>query len=244
MANDGGVDQLRDRIPPGLLPSSGSLNFTRDTIPDALQREHTLAAGHWGVLHVFRGCIRFVDCVSGNERLVVAPDLVVIHPQSPHRVVVDQDVRCRVDFFRDPETSPSVRTPGGFAESAVRLSFERCEANGDFAETFYRAFFRASPEIPPYFATTHLARQRRLLRNSVHMMVTKDVADPQMRAALEHLGRAHGRGGRNVLPKHYEQWLDCICETVKALDPQWNDDLERMWRVRLRPGMQIIMAAY
>ena len=40
------------------------------------------------------------------------------------------------------------------------------------------------------------------------------------------------------------KWLDSICETAKALDPEWSDDLDRHWRARLRPGMQIIMAAY
>ena len=52
---------IMDKIPAGLVPSSGSFIFTEDTIPAALQREHTLAPGHWGVLHVFEGSIRFVD---------------------------------------------------------------------------------------------------------------------------------------------------------------------------------------
>ena len=47
-----------------------------------------------------------------------------------------------------------------------------------------------------------------------------------------------------MLPILYELWLDSICETAKALDPEWSDDLDRHWRARLRPGMQIIMAAY
>ena len=42
----------------------------------------------------------------------------------------------------------------------------------------------------------------------------------------------------------YELWLDSICETVKALDPEWTAELEAHWRVRMRAGMQIIMAAY
>ena len=42
----------------------------------------------------------------------------------------------------------------------------------------------------------------------------------------------------------YELWLDSICKTVKALDPDWTQSLEDHWRVRLRAGMQIIMAAY
>ena len=70
-----------DRIPPGLIPSSGSHTFTEDSIPDALQKEHKLAAGHWGVLHVFEGSLNFVDIGSGEQRTVSAPDLVTIHPR-------------------------------------------------------------------------------------------------------------------------------------------------------------------
>ena len=50
-----------DRLPPGLAPSSGSLNFTEDTVPTALQQEHRLAPRRWGVLHVFEGSVRFVN---------------------------------------------------------------------------------------------------------------------------------------------------------------------------------------
>ena len=65
-----------------------------------------------------------------------------------------------------------------------------------------------------------------------------------MRALVDQLGEAHSRANRNVLPRLYELWLDSICETVKALDSEWTAELEAHWRVRLRAGMQIIMAAY
>ena len=75
-------------------------------------------------------------------------------------------------------------------------------------------------------------------------MVTQDVSDPEMRALLNKLGELHSRAGRNIAPMLYELWLDSICKTVKALDPDWTRSLEDHWRVRLRAGMQIIMAAY
>ena len=105
-----------DRIPPGLIPSSGSIAFTEDSIPDALQKEHKLAAGHWGVLHVFEGSLNFVDIASGEQRAVSAPDLVTIHPEAPHRVEVEGPVSCRVDFFREPDAGSSMSTPGAYAE--------------------------------------------------------------------------------------------------------------------------------
>lgn len=233
-----------DGLPERLVPSGASLVFDENTIPDALQRRHALAADRWGVLHVFEGSLSFVDLEAGGERLVSAPDRLTINPQVPHRVVIDRRVRCRIDFFRDLDAASSMRTPGAFADTDVQLSFQRCEANGDFAEVFYETFLSAAPEIPPYFAATDFDRQRRVLRDSVHLMVTRDVDEPEMREAMERLGKEHGRGGRNILPKLYELWLDCVCQTVKLLDPEWSDALERKWRVRLRPGIQMIMARY
>ena len=233
-----------DRIPPGLIPSSGSIAFKEDSIPNALQKEHKLAAGHWGVLHVFEGSLNFVDIGSGEQRSVSAPDLVTIHPEAPHRVEVEGPVNCRVDFFREPDAGSSKSTPGAFAEQDVRASFGRCEANGSFAETFYNNFLNSSPEIAPYFAATDFEKQRKVLRQSVYMMVTNDVADPGMRDMLGNLARIHSRAWRDIHPKLYELWLDGICKAASTLDPEWNDELESKWRARLRDGMQIIMAAY
>ena len=92
---------VQGKLPPGLSPSGGSLNFTESTIPEALQREHALAAGRWGMLHVLEGRLRFVDMSSGVERVLEAGDVQVIHPEWPHRVVVEGVVRCRIDFFRE-----------------------------------------------------------------------------------------------------------------------------------------------
>lgn len=232
------------RLPDGLVPAGSSLEFTEDTIPDALQKEHALGPGHWGVLHVFEGQVSFVDLATGEESDVAAPGHAVIQPEAPHRLRVTGAVRCRIDFFRKPEDASAMRTPGSFAEEEVRQSFARCEAAGDFAETFYSTFMNASPAIAPFFAQTEFGRQRQLLRDSVYLMVTHDVSDPDMRALLDKLGGLHSRAGRNIAPKLYELWLDCICATVKQLDPEWTQSLEDHWRVRLRAGMQIIMAAY
>ena len=90
-------------LPSGLVPSGSSPEFTRDTLPAALQREHALGAGRWGVLHVLEGSLVFVDLASGDERPVSAPGNVVIAPQRPHKVTVSGPVRCRIDFFREPE---------------------------------------------------------------------------------------------------------------------------------------------
>ena len=88
--------------PDGLIPARASPVFTQDTLPDALQAEHTLAPGHWAVLNVLEGSLRFVNLETSEEQLISAPDLVTIHPGLPHRVAIEGPLRCRIDFFREP----------------------------------------------------------------------------------------------------------------------------------------------
>lgn len=90
-----------EELPAGIVPSGGTPEFTQGTIPEALQREHALGSGRWGVLKVLEGSLRFVDMVKGCERVLKESDRVVIHPESPHRVVVGDVVRFRIDFYRE-----------------------------------------------------------------------------------------------------------------------------------------------
>ena len=90
-------------MPFQLVPTGASLEFTRDTLPEALQKEHALGEGRWGILRVLEGSLVFVDLASGDEQTVEAPGRVVITPQRPHRVRVSGPVRCRIDFLRESE---------------------------------------------------------------------------------------------------------------------------------------------
>ena len=93
---------MTDHLPDGLIPGGTSPLFTEDTLPDALQAEHTLAPGRWGVLNVLGGSLRFVDMENTVERVITAPDRVTIRPGLSHRVAIEGPLRCRIDFFREP----------------------------------------------------------------------------------------------------------------------------------------------
>ena len=93
---------MTNQPPDGLIPAGASPVFTQDTLPAALQAEHTLAPGHWAVLNVLEGSLRFVNLDTGEEQLISTPGLVTIHPGLPHRVALEGRVRCRIDFFREP----------------------------------------------------------------------------------------------------------------------------------------------
>ena len=127
---------------------------------------------------------------------------------------------------------------------SVRQSFDRCEATGDFAERFYEAFLHAAPDVASLFAQTDFEKQRKLLRGTVYIMVTRTVDDPTARETLGKIGRSHSRSGLDIRPELYEVWLDSVCEAVQLLDPEATPDLDAAWREQLRPGIDLITALY
>ena len=95
--------------PDDLIPAGTSPVFTHDTLPDALQAEHTLAPGHWAVLNILKGSLRFTNLKTGEARLISAPNHVTIHPGLPHKVAIDGPLRCRIDFYREPRAHLRLR---------------------------------------------------------------------------------------------------------------------------------------
>ncbi len=91
------------RLPDGLVRSPSSPVFTEDTLPAALKREHALAPGRWAVLNVLEGALTFVDVETSRAETLEAPDRAIIEPQARHRVQLAGAVRCRIDFYREPE---------------------------------------------------------------------------------------------------------------------------------------------
>lgn len=126
----------------------------------------------------------------------------------------------------------------------VKESFDRCEATGDFAQTFYDIFLNASPEIAPLFANTNFDKQRRLLRGTVYILVTRTLDDPTARSTLEKIALSHNRDNLNIKPHLYDLWLDAVCQTVQQLDIQFTPDLEHAWREQLQHGIQFITSRY
>ena len=98
------TEMANGEMPANLAPGGSTAVFTQSTVPEALQREHRLAEGVWGVLHVLTGNIRFVDLESSQEETIAAPGNITIRPDIPHRVAVEGPVEFRIEFFREPDS--------------------------------------------------------------------------------------------------------------------------------------------
>lgn len=75
--------------------------FTELTVPAALKRDHTTAAGVWAKINVLEG--KLVYCIT--EPVQELNDLTVgidgvIEPMIKHHVIVSEPVKFRVDFYR------------------------------------------------------------------------------------------------------------------------------------------------
>lgn len=77
--------------------------FTEDSIPAALQRGHTTAAGVWGRIRILEGSLlyRITDArVPAEEVLLTPAHDGVVEPQVEHEVRLVGPVRFQVDFHR------------------------------------------------------------------------------------------------------------------------------------------------
>ena len=128
--------------------------------------------------------------------------------------------------------------------TAVAEIFKRCEASGDFAEKFYEIFLSAFPKIAPFFVNTKFGKQRKLLRATVYVLVTRDGDDPKAKYQLDKIGHSHSRTQRNIRPELHDVWLESLCKTVGEMDPEWRADLENAWREKTQRGIAVITAVY
>lgn len=121
----------------------------------------------------------------------------------------------------------------------VMASYHRARRTGEFFDTFYDLFLRKSPEIPPMFAHTDFTHQKRMLRESLlEMLVFFQIKTN--RDEIERLGELHR--ARNIKSEHYELWLDALCESLAKHDPDFNAQLEKLWREAMRFGIQVMTA--
>ena len=58
-----------------------------------------VAPGHWAVLNLIEGSLRFVNLETNEERVISAPELVTIHPGLTHRVALEGPLSCQIDLI-------------------------------------------------------------------------------------------------------------------------------------------------
>lgn len=94
----------RLEFPAGLREYKRTPEFTAESIPKGLLRDHSTKAGTWGLIHVLEGRLRYI--ISGEEErsLELVPGTAgVVVPEMKHRIEPLGAVRFCVGFHTLPD---------------------------------------------------------------------------------------------------------------------------------------------
>jgi len=125
-----------------------------------------------------------------------------------------------------------VDTPSDKAGLQVELleqSFEEVKPQAnEFVGSFYQNLFTANPEAKPLFEHTDMAAQKKMLLNSL-VMVVENLRKPDvLDKALRGLGARHVKYG--ALPAHYPLVGSALLTTFQQyLGDKWTPDVKQAW---------------
>jgi len=122
-------------------------------------------------------------------------------------------------------------------------SFERCVSDEEFMEVFYQDFL-ANPPVAEKFANTDLRRQKRMVKASLHMMISAVSRRQQDLSYLGEIAERHSRRGVGIQPYLYELWMQSLLRAVRHCDRRCNTAIETLWRQALDPAIEFIVAKY
>ena len=68
-------------------------------------------------------------------------------------------------------------------------------------------------------------------------LITSFAATMKTSKEFNKVAKAHGKHKLNLPADMYDKWLDCLVDTVKEYDPDFNSQTETAWRVVMAPGI-------
>jgi tellurite methyltransferase len=95
--------RLCDRLeaPEGLTEYRSTPEFTSETVPAGLLRDHATKAGTWGRIEILAGEVTYVTAAPSAQTLRLSTGKrAMIPPELLHHVVPSEDARFRVVFLR------------------------------------------------------------------------------------------------------------------------------------------------
>lgn len=88
-------------LPDGLEAYRRTPEFTEDSVPGGLLKDHRTKDGVWGVIRVLSGSLGYVIPSAGERHELVPGRDGIVEPTVPHRVAVTGPVRFFVEFWRE-----------------------------------------------------------------------------------------------------------------------------------------------
>jgi truncated hemoglobin YjbI len=131
-----------------------------------------------------------------------------------------------------------VERPAPEALAAFHASLARASADPRFLDVFYARFMASSPAIAAIFAGRDMARLKRKLGSSLHVMTLAIDGSPGADMYLDYLAKVHGRF--EITGPMYDGWLDALIETAAECDPEFTGELRAQWREVVGAGMRLM----
>jgi truncated hemoglobin YjbI len=112
-----------------------------------------------------------------------------------------------------------------------------------FVDTFYQKFIASSQAVSKKFEGVDMERQKRVLRRSLGHLSTFFI-DETAGSELETLAEMHSRREKDIEPALYDLWLECLIESLREHDPDFDDEVELSWRLCLSAGITYMKFKY
>ena len=126
-------------------------------------------------------------------------------------------------------------------------SLKRCLAQQpEFVRHFYERFTGSSEEVREKFRNTDMARQVRMLEDSLYVVANavQGAEGSIARGDLPRIAARHSRQDLAIRPELYDLWADCLIETARQCDPAFRPEIEQSWRAVLAVGVQYMRERY
>jgi len=123
-------------------------------------------------------------------------------------------------------------------------SLERCLSDHSFVSRFYARLMLSSDEVAKKFEGTDLKKQATVLKRSLYMVLR---AAHQLEDGLEHLAaisRSHSARGLDISPRLYRHWLDTLLAVMRETEPDYEPELDQVWRAVLVPVIDHMIEHY
>lgn len=121
-------------------------------------------------------------------------------------------------------------------------SLERVLSNSDFVNLFYESFLSGSDEVQHFFKNSDMAKLKRKLSTTLRLMTLVVDNSPGADMYLEYLGKYHH--DIKVPRELYILWLDALLASIKVCDPEFDTEIETIWRTALSIGIEEMHKAY
>ena len=93
----------RFEVPEGFVAYKRTSEFSEQSIPAGLLKDHSTKSGVWGVIHVLEGHLRYiVEPPLARELVLDSAKPGIVVPEVLHRVVPEGAVRFFVEFHHRP----------------------------------------------------------------------------------------------------------------------------------------------